>query len=60
MVAIVSMIRQRVYRLALGYEDLNDHNELRKNPAFQTAINKDKNFASPPTLCRFENLADRN
>ncbi len=56
---IVSMIRQRVYGLALGYEDLNDHNELRNDPGFQTAINKDKSLASPPTLCRFENLADR-
>lgn len=57
---IVSMIRQRVYSLALGYEDLNDHNELRNDPAFQTAINKDEPLASPSTLCRFENLADRN
>ena len=25
---------QRVFRLALGYEDLNDHDELRKDPMF--------------------------
>ena len=26
---ILSMLRQRVYSLALGYEDLNDHDTLR-------------------------------
>ena len=31
----LSMLRQRVYGLALGYEDLNDHQELRKDSAIQ-------------------------
>jgi hypothetical protein len=26
------MVAQRVYGLALGYEDLNDHEELRNDP----------------------------
>ena len=26
------MVRQRVYGLALGYEDLNDHEQLRQDP----------------------------
>src|SRR5262249_8999428 len=56
---LLSMLRQRVYGLALGYEDLNDHNELRHDPAFQTAVNKDVDLASSPTLCRLENTADR-
>jgi len=54
-----SMLRQRVYGIALGYEDLNDHLTLRKDPAFQTAVNKDANLASTSTLCRLENRADR-
>lgn len=27
-----SLVRQRVYGLALGYEDLNDHERLRHDP----------------------------
>ena len=53
------MLRQRVYGLALGYEDLNDHTTLRKDTAVQTAVGQDKNLASSSTLCRFENAADR-
>lgn len=58
--SLISMLRQRVYGLALGYEDLNDHQTLRNDPAIQTAVNKDKDLASAPTLCRLENRADRN
>ncbi len=31
-----TLLKQRVYALALGYEDLNDHNELRKDPALNS------------------------
>ena len=55
----LSMIRQRVYGLALGYEDLNDHNHLRHDLAWQTAVERDKPGASSPTLCRLENRANR-
>lgn len=54
-----TMLRQRVYGLCLGYEDLNDHTDLRLDPAIQTALGKDSTLASAPTLCRFENRADR-
>lgn len=30
--SVEQMLRQRVYGLALGYEDLNDHEQLRKDP----------------------------
>lgn len=30
-----TLLGQRVFALALGYEDLNDHDELRKDPTFQ-------------------------
>jgi hypothetical protein len=53
------MLRQRIYSLALGYEDLNDHDTLRKDTAVQTAVGKDEDLASSPTLCRFENFADQ-
>lgn len=55
---IESMLRQRIYGLALGYEDLNDHDTLRKDTAIQTSVGKDTDLASSPTLCRFENFAD--
>jgi len=31
------LLKQRIYGLALGYEDLNDHDTLRKDLAWQTA-----------------------
>ena len=53
------MLRQRVFDLALRYEDLNDHDALRHYLAWQTALDRDQELASAPTLCRFENRADR-
>ena len=37
--SMLEMLRQRIYSLALGYEDLNDHKDLRKDLAFQTFVN---------------------
>ena len=53
------LLRQRVYGLALGHEDLNDHGELRHDPALQTALSHTETLASPSTLCRLEQRADR-
>ena len=49
------LLRQRVYGLACGYEDLNDHDTLRKDLCLQSAVGRDEALASSPTLCRFEN-----
>ena len=57
--SVLSMLRQRVYGLALGYEDLNDHDFLRDDLAWQTAVERDEPGASSPTLCRLENWAER-
>lgn len=57
--SLLTMLRQRVYGIALGNEDLNDHDFLRNDPAWQAAIGQDANLASSPTLCRFENSVDR-
>jgi hypothetical protein len=47
----------------LGYEDLNDHQTLRADPALQLAAGQapeqDRALASPPTLCRLENRVGR-
>jgi Transposase DDE domain group 1 len=56
---VVDLLRQRVYGLACGYEDLNDHDTLRNDIAFQTAVEKDQVLGSRSTLCRFEQRADR-
>lgn len=53
------MLRQRVYALALGEEDLNDHSELRHDLALRAAVGRDSGLASPSTLCRMERRADR-
>jgi hypothetical protein len=55
----IELLRQRIYGLALGYEDLNDHETLRKDMALQTAAQTDQDLASASTLCRWENRADR-
>jgi len=57
--AQVDLLRQRIYGLALGYEDLNDHDTLRKDLAWQSAVERGEELASSPTLCRLENRADR-
>jgi hypothetical protein len=57
------MLAQRIFSLALGYEDLNDQQTLRDDPALQIASGKaadeESPLASPPTLCRLENRVDR-
>jgi Transposase DDE domain group 1 len=59
------LLRQRVFGLCQGYEDLNDHDALRLDPALQTALDKrgtsaaTQHGASSPTLCRFEARANR-
>lgn len=55
---LLAILRQRVYSIALGYEDLNDHDTLRKDKAVQTAVERDSDLASASTLCRFENWTD--
>ena len=56
---VLAMVRQRVHAVALGYEDLNDHDALRDDPVVQTACDRDESLASSSTLCRFEQRAER-
>ena len=57
--SLVTLLRQRVYGLALGYEDQNDHQTLRRDPALQTAVGTDAPLAGQSTLSRWESRADR-
>jgi len=53
------LISQRLLALASGYEDLNDHGQLRKDILMQTALGRDEDLASSPTLSRLETRAIR-
>ena len=38
--SLEELVRQRVFGLALGYEDLNDHDELRTDPLLASVVGK--------------------
>ena len=52
-------LRQRVYQIALGYEDCNDADRLRHDPVLKIACGRTPKdgigLSSQPTLSRFEN-----
>jgi hypothetical protein len=51
------MLAQRIYGLALGYEDLNDHEQLRRDPLLAVLAGKrnlDEELAGKSTLNRLE------
>ena len=58
-----TLLSQRVFGIALGYEDLNDHATLRDDPLFailaEQRVDPDAPLGSPSTLCRFENAVTR-
>jgi hypothetical protein len=51
------MVSQRIYGLALGYEDINDHEQLREDPLFHVLAGRedlDRELAGKSTLNRME------
>src|SRR5574341_1238814 len=38
--SVPELVAQRVYGLTLGYEDLNDHDDLRRDPLLATLVGK--------------------
>jgi len=58
-----TLLAQRIFAIAMGYEDGNDHDDLRRDPLFQLVtergIDSGKPLASPSTLCRMENGVSR-
>jgi len=57
--SVLHLLRQRVYGLCQGYEDLNDHDTFRHDLALQTACERLSPGAANPILCRLENHMDR-
>jgi len=54
---VLEMLSQRIYGLALGYEDLNDHEQLRKDPVFGILAGREElsePLAGKSTLNRLE------
>ena len=54
---IEEMLAQRIYGLALGYEDINDHEQLRKDPVFGILAGRkalEEPLAGKSTLNRME------
>ena len=54
-----TLLRQRIYAIAMGYEDGNDHDQLRHDPLMQLiterGLDAGQSLGSPATLCRMEN-----
>jgi len=54
-----SLLQQRIYGIAAGYEDCNDVGRLRKDPMHKICLGKEPTdsemLGSQPTLSRFEN-----
>jgi hypothetical protein len=60
--SLLDMLRQRVFQIACGYEDANDADTLRQDPALKMACERlpdDEPLASQPTLARLENSVSR-
>jgi hypothetical protein len=68
---VQELVAQRLYALALGYEDLSDHSDLRRDPLLAVAAdkldplgerrdedNRGKALAAPATLQRLESAVD--
>lgn len=55
--SVRELLRQRIYQIALGYEDCNDADTLRGDPLLQLVCcdGTPQPLSSQPTLSRFEN-----
>jgi hypothetical protein len=59
--SLLSLVRQRVFQIACGYEDQNDSDFLREDPLLKLSCGSlpesGSDLASQPTICRMENAA---
>ena len=53
--SINSMLKQLVFGLCMGYEDLNDHDDFRLEDFYKICFDKKDGLASDSTLSRLEN-----
>jgi len=61
--SLATLVRQRVFQIACGYEDQDDADTLRADPLLKLVCGRlpesGADLASQPTLSRLENAADR-
>jgi len=60
--SVLEMLAQRIYGLALGYEDINDHEQLRHDPVFSMLAGRaelEQPLAGKSTLNRLELGGDK-
>lgn len=57
--SIENLIRQRIYGLVMGYEDLNDHEELRYDPMFALALGKRIGVQDKPAILAGKSTLNR-
>ena len=61
--SLASLVRQRVFQIACGYEDQNDSDSLREDPLLKVVCGSlpesGADLASQPTISRLENAATR-
>ena len=57
--SVAALVAQRVFAIALGYEDLNDHDELRDDPVMRVLAGRlSEPLAGKSTLNRLEHAPD--
>lgn len=56
---LLPTLRQRIYAIACGCEDINDHDELRHDLSMQSAVNRVEKLASSSTVWRLEDNATK-
>jgi hypothetical protein len=60
--SLLTLVRQRVFQIACGYEDQNDSNSLRTDPLLKLVCGSlpetGSDLASQPTISRLENAPD--
>ena len=54
-----SLMSQRIYQIAAGYEDTNDSDALKEDSIIKICSGKQETLAAQPTICRFENTPGR-
>lgn len=61
--SLETLVRQRIFQIACGYEDQDDADTLRHDPLLKVVcgrrLHDDPDLASQPTLSRLENHIDR-
>ena len=59
---LATLLRQRIFQIAMGWQDCDDADWLRHDPAFKFACGRapvtGAHLASQPTLSRLENMVD--